>query len=154
VLRTAETVVLDDASAPNSFSADPYILQRRARSILCQPMINRGRFVGILYFENRLATQVFTRDRLTVLKMLATQAAISLENVGLYRALADREAKVQRLIDANIIGIFIWKVAGPDSDVLIVEANDAFLSMVGYDRADIAAGRLRKSALSLPEWRD
>jgi PAS domain S-box-containing protein len=94
-----------------------------------------------------------------VLKVLATQGAISLENIGLYRALADREAKVRHLVDANIIGTFIWKVAGPHSDayandVLIVEANDAFLNMVGYDRADIAAGRLSRSALSLPEWRD
>ena len=159
ILRTGETVVLDDASSQNSFSADPYIVQRRARSILCLPMINQGRFVGILYFENNLAPQVFTPDRLTVLKVLATQGAISLENVGLYRALADREAKVRRLIDANIIGTFIWKVADPHSnahasDVLIVEANDAFLNMVGYDRADIVAGLLSRSALSLPEWRD
>jgi len=89
----------------------------------------------------------------------ATQGAISLENIGLYRALADREAKVRSLVDANIIGTFIWKIADPHShayanDVLIVEANDAFLSMVGYDRADIAAGRLCRSTLSPPEWRD
>src|SRR5262249_35027969 len=91
-LRTGETVVLDDASAQNSFSADPYIVQRRARSILCLPMINQGRFVGTLYFENNLTTKVFTPDRLTVLKVLATQGAISLENIGLYGALANREA--------------------------------------------------------------
>jgi GAF domain-containing protein len=82
ILRTGETVVLDDASSQNSFSADPYIVQRRARSILCLPMINQGRFVGILYFENNLTPQVFTPDRLTVLKVLATQAAISLENMA------------------------------------------------------------------------
>jgi PAS domain S-box-containing protein len=159
VLRTGETVVLDDASSQNSFSADPYIVQRRARSILCLPMTNQGRFVGVLYFENNLVPQVFTPDRLTVLKVLATQGAISLENIGLYRALADREAKVRRLVDANIIGTFIWKVTDPHSDayandVRIVEANDAFLNMVGYGRADIAAGRLSRSTLSPPEWRD
>jgi len=80
-----------------------------------------------------------------------------LENTRLYRDLEDREGKIRRLIDANIIGTFIWKVAGPNfdaHDVLVVEANDAFLRMVGYDRADIAAGRLTKSALSLPEWRE
>ena len=73
-------MVLDDASSQNPFSADPYIVQRRARSILCLPLINQGKFVGILYFENNLAPQVFTPDRLTVLKVLASQAAISLEN--------------------------------------------------------------------------
>src|SRR5262249_945867 len=93
-LRTGETVVLDDASSQNPFSNDPYIVKSRTRSILCLPMINQGRFVGILYFENNLIPQVFTPSRLTVLKVLATQAAISLENIGLYRALADREAKI------------------------------------------------------------
>ena len=112
ILRTGETVVLDDASSQNSFSADPYIVQHRARSILCLPMINQGRLVGILYFENNLAPQVFTPDRLTVLKVLASQAAISLENIGLYRALADREAKIRRLVDANIMGIFVADLEG------------------------------------------
>ena len=158
ILRTGESVVLDDASSQNLFSADPYIVQRRARSILSLPLINQGRLAGILYLENNLTPYAFTPDRLTVLKVLATQAAISLENMGLYRALADREAKIRRLVDANIIGTFIWKVAGPSldtsNDVLIVEANDAFLNMVGYDHADLAAGRLSRSALSLPEWRE
>src|SRR5262249_30945504 len=156
-LRTGETVVLDDASSQNPFSTDPYIGECRARSILCLPLINQGRFVGILYFENNLTPQIFTPSRLTVLKVLATQAAIALENIGLYRALADREAMIRRLVDANIIGTFVWKVAGSNfdaNDVLIVEANEAFLNMVGYERADIAAGRLSRSALSLPEWRD
>jgi PAS domain S-box-containing protein len=149
ILRTGETVVLDDASSQNSFSADPYIVQRRARSILCLPMINQGRFVGILYFENNLTPQVFTPDRLTVLKVLATQAAISLENMGLYRALADREAKIRRLVDANIIGIFVADLEGR-----VVEANDAFLRIIGYDREDLVSGRVRWNELTPPEWRE
>ncbi|KUM27362.1 histidine kinase [Mesorhizobium loti] len=154
-LRTGETVLLDDASSHNPFSADPFIRERRARSILCLPLINQGRFVGILYLENNLTPHAFTRSRLTVLKVLASQAAISLENIGLFRALADRERKIRRLVDANIIGTFVWKVAGPSfDDVQIVEANDAFLNMVGYDRDDLAAGRLSRSILSLPEWRE
>src|SRR5262249_41708447 len=154
VLRTSETVVLDDASSQNPFSGDPYIVQRGARSILCLPLINQGRLVGTLYFENNLTPHAFTPNRLTALKVLASQAAISLENIGLYRALADRESKIRRLVDANIIGTFIWKVASPNfDDVRIVEANDAFLNMVGYDHDDLAAGRLSRSILSLPEWR-
>jgi len=149
ILRTGETVVLDDASSQNSFSADPYIVQRRARSILCLPMINQGRFVGILYFENNLTPQVYTPDRLTVLKVLATQAAISLENIGLYRAVAEREAKIRRLFDANIIGIFVTDHKGQ-----VVEANDAFLHLVGYDREDLVSGRVRRSELNPPEWRE
>ena len=73
-----------------------------------------------------------------MLKLLASQAAISLENSRLYRDLAEREAKIRRLVDANIIGIFIWDFEGR-----ILEANDAFLRMVGYDREDLVAGRMQ-----------
>src|SRR5262249_49064288 len=157
-IRTRDPVILDDAMSQNPFSADPYIVKYHARSVLCLPLINQGKLIAILYLENNLTPHVFTPGRVTVLKVLASQAAISLENTGLYRDLADRERKIRRLVDANIIGTFMWKVAGPNldahtNDVLVVEANDAFLRIVGYDRADVAAGRLTRSALSLPEWR-
>src|SRR5262249_1221753 len=148
-LRTGETVLLDDASSQNPFSTDPYIGKCRARSILCLPMINQGRFVGILYFENNLAPQIFTPDRLTVLKVLATQGAISLENIGLYRALANREAKIRRLVDANILGICIWNLEGA-----IVGANEAFLHMLQYSREDVVAGRVHWTELTPAEWRE
>ena len=62
VVRTQESVILDDASAQNPFSADPYIRQRRARSILCLPLINQAKLIGVLYLENNLTPHVFTPD--------------------------------------------------------------------------------------------
>ena len=158
-MRARDSVILDDAMSQNLFSADPHIVRFRARSVLSLPLINQGTLIGILYLENNLAPHVFTVDRVAVLKVLASQAAISLENTRLYRDLADREKRIRRLVDANIVGTFIWKVPGPifdaqANDVVIVEANDAFLRIVGYDQADVAAGRLTRSALALPEWRE
>jgi PAS domain S-box-containing protein len=147
--RTQETVILDDALSQNPFTADPYIAQRRARSILCLPLINQGKLIGVLYLENNLMPQVFTPDRVTVLKVLASQAAISLENTRLYRDLEDREGKIRRLVDANIIGIFVADLEGR-----VVEANDAFLRIVGYGREDLVSGRVRRPELTPPEWRE
>ncbi len=147
VMRTQETVILDDASSQNPFSADPYIVQRRARSILCFPLINQAKLIGILFLENSLTPNVFTPDRVTVLKVLASQAAISLENSRLYRDLAGREAKIRRLVDSNIVGIFIWDFEGQ-----IREANEAFLNMVGYDHEELVTGRIRWTDLTPPEW--
>ncbi len=79
-LRTQESVILDDASAQNPFSADPYIRQHHARSILCLPLLNQAKLIGVLYLENNLTPHVFTPARIAVLKLLASQAAISLEN--------------------------------------------------------------------------
>ena len=70
------------------------------------------------------------------------------ENTRLYRDLAEREAKIRRLVEANIIGVFIG-----DLDGRILEANDAFLRIVGYDREDLAAGRINWKDLTPPDWR-
>ncbi len=147
VVRTREAVIIDDAAAEHPFAGDTYLHQHRARSILCLPLINQSKLIGVLYLENNLAPHVFTPARIAVLKLLASQAAISLENTRLYRDVVEREAKIRRLVDANIIGIFMWEYEGP-----ILEANDTFLRIVGYDREDLLAGRLLWTDLTPAEW--
>jgi GAF domain-containing protein len=70
---------LDGASVPKLFAADDYFQKQQARSVLCLPLIKQGSLRGALYLENNLASHVFTPDRIAVLKVLASQAAISLE---------------------------------------------------------------------------
>jgi PAS domain S-box-containing protein len=137
VMRTHESVILDDASSANPFSSDSYFVQYRVHSILCLPLLNQAKFSGVLYLENNLAPRVFTSDRITVLRVLVSQAAISLENTRLYRDLEHREAKIRRLVDANIIGIATWNVEGA-----VLASNEAFLRILQYDREDVAAGRV------------
>ena len=147
--RTQETVILDDASAPNPFSTDEYIREQRPRSVLCLPLVKQGVLVALLYMENNLGPNFFAPGRIAVLKVLASQAAISLDNSRLYRELQQREAEIRRLVDANIVGIFIWELEGQ-----ILEANDAFLRIVGYEREDLRSGRLRWTDLTPAEWLD
>src|SRR5580658_7938380 len=149
VMRTHENVILDDASARNPVSVDPYIVQHRARSILCLPLINQAKLSGLLYLENNLTPHVFTPERITVLKVLASQAAISLENSRLYRDLANREGRIRRLVDANILGICLWSLEG-----VIVGANEAFLRMLQYGREDLVSSRVRWTDLTPAEWRE
>src|SRR5262249_22112531 len=87
-LRTKDNVILDDAAVQPQFAADPYIRNRQARSILCLPLITQAKLIGVLYLENNLARGVFAPGRLPVLKLLASQTAIALENARLYRDLA------------------------------------------------------------------
>jgi PAS domain S-box-containing protein len=149
VARTQEIVILDDASTRNPFSTDPYIHQNHARSILCLPLINQAKPIGVLYLENNLTSHVFTPTRIAALKLLASQAAISLENTRLYRDLAEREAKIRRLVDANIMGVFIWNLQGE-----ILETNEAFLRMLQYSREDLLSGRVHWRDLTPAEWQD
>ncbi len=88
VLRTQEPVMLDDASAPNPFSADAYLAKHRIRSLLCLPLAKEGTLIGALYFEDRLGSHIFTPSRIALLTLLASQAAISLE-------IAHRYAQIQ-----------------------------------------------------------
>jgi PAS domain S-box-containing protein len=131
------------------FSEDEYVRQRLPRSVLCLPIIKQAKLIGALYLENNLTPRAFTAERVTVLKVLASQAAISLENTRLYHDLEEREMKIRRLVDANIIGIALGDVEGN-----IFEANEAFLHMLGYSHEDVVSRRMRWTDLTPPEWRD
>lgn len=91
VVNSKEIVILNDAAAGNPFSADSYFQQRSARSVLCIPMLNQGNLIGVLYMENNLTSHAFAPARISVLKLLASQAAIALENARLYREVTERE---------------------------------------------------------------
>jgi PAS domain S-box-containing protein len=147
VIRTRESVILDDALAQNPFSADEYIGRKRARSVLCLPLVKQSKLIGVLFLENSLASHVFTPARILVLELLASQAAISLENARLYNDLGEREARIRRLVDANIVGILIWSVDGR-----IIEANEAFLDMLCYSHEEFISGRMGWAELTPAEW--
>ncbi|WP_322520687.1 diguanylate cyclase [Guyparkeria halophila] len=88
VLASGETVVLDDAAEVGAYSEDPCIAARRPLSVLCVPLQREG-FVGALYMENNLAAGAFTQDRAEVVRLLAAQAAVALENARLYEQIQD-----------------------------------------------------------------
>jgi PAS domain S-box-containing protein len=92
VLRTKERVVLDDASLSNLYSEDEYVRQRRPRSVLCLPIVKQTKLMGALYLENNLTPRAFTADQVAVLELLASQAAISIENATLFSDLQRSEA--------------------------------------------------------------
>jgi len=114
VARTRERVILDDALAHNPFSTDEYIGRRRARSILCLPLVKQGVLVGVLYLENNVASHVFTPSRIELLTLLASQAAISLENAHLYADLNETQAYLAEAQRLTATGSFGWKPATGD----------------------------------------
>src|SRR5262249_31666125 len=84
VIRTQEKLILDDALAESRFSHDDYVAASHVRSVLCFPLTKLGTLTGVLYLENNLVPRAFTSNRFAVLELLASQAAISLENARLY----------------------------------------------------------------------
>jgi PAS domain S-box-containing protein len=114
VLRTRRSVILDDAQR-STWLEDEYTRRRRPRSMLCLPLLKRAKLVGLLYLENNLAPGAFTSQRAAVLELLASQAAISLENARLYEGLRRSEAFLaegQRLSQTGS-----WQCKMPSGDL-------------------------------------
>ncbi|MGB3653922.1 MAG: ATP-binding protein, partial [Rivularia sp. (in: cyanobacteria)] len=99
VKRSFKTVVLDDATAQNDFIADSYVMQQKPKSLLCMPILNQGKLIGLLYLENNLTIGAFTKNRVNILNLLTTQAAISLENAQLYRTLEEYSHTLEQKVE-------------------------------------------------------
>ena len=143
VERTHETVLLDDAARSSTYSTDPHIVASRSQSILCMPLVKRGKLEGVLYLENNLAPGVFTPRRTAVSKLVVSQAAISLENARLYTDLQHENDARKRTEDAlrrseaflakaqhlSVTGSFGWNTATGD----ILWSDETF-RIYGYTR--------------------
>ncbi|MGK7902860.1 MAG: AAA family ATPase [Hormoscilla sp.] len=102
VERSHKDVVLSNAARSGQFTTDPYIAAKKLKSLLCMPILNQGKLIGILYLENNLTVGAFTPARLKVLRLLSSQAAISLENALLYANLEQKVAeRTQELNEKN-----------------------------------------------------
>jgi PAS domain S-box-containing protein len=132
VIRTCQSVILDDAFAQDPFSTDDYIRRTRARSVLCLPMVKQAKLIGALYLENNLTSHVFTPARISILELLASQAAISLENARLYGELTMSEERWRNLFESVPVGV---SMIGPDQRYIAV--NPAFQRMTGYTEAEL-----------------
>jgi predicted ATPase/signal transduction histidine kinase len=111
VLRTRERVLLDDASSRQSRSEDEYMRRKCPRSVLCLPILKQAKVIGALYLENNLTAHAFTSGRVAVLEVLASQAAISLENARLYSDLGRSEALLAEAQHLSSTGSFLWRVS-------------------------------------------
>jgi PAS domain S-box-containing protein len=157
VMRTRECIIIDDAAVQVPFVADPYVSQRHARSILCLPLLNRAKLIGALYLENTLTPHVFAPTRIPVLKLLAAQAAIALENARLYADLQRENSERKRVEQAlrqseqrfrdyaETASDWLWET-GPDHlFTYISEQLSAFgidpAGLIGKRRFDTASDR-------------
>lgn len=131
--RTGEPVALDDASIPHLFSSDEYFRLARPRSILCQPLTVRGKSVGLVYLEHSLVTHAFTPGRIKILEVLASQAAISLENARLFAELQESEERFRQFADK--LPEVIW-ITDLDPE-RVVYCSPSFERIWGYPVEDL-----------------
>src|ERR1700716_2728135 len=149
VMKTGQPLLIPDALENEAWKANPHV-RLGMISYLGVPIgWPNGRIFGTIcvrdnkrneYSEAYLKLLLHFRDMLQAdLKSLAR----------LHGEIEERETKIRRLVDSNIMGVFIW-----DFDGRILEANDEFLRMVSYDPEDLVSGRIRWADLTPPDWRD
>ncbi|MEG5057731.1 AAA family ATPase [Microcoleus sp. A2-C5] len=151
VKRTLKTVVLDNAAAQNDFMAEPYLMEKKPKSVLCAPILHQGKLIGLLYLENNLTIGAFTGDRIEVIQLLCAQAAISLENARLYqqsqayaqeleRSLFDLQQAQLQLVHSEKMSALGNLVAGVAHEINnpvgfiagnLTEANAGFNDLIG-----------------------
>ncbi|NJK62252.1 MAG: AAA family ATPase [Synechococcaceae cyanobacterium SM2_3_1] len=112
VHRSQTSVVLDHACQEGRFTQDKYIQQHQSQSILCAPLIHQGQFGGIIYLENDLTTSAFTQDRLELLQLLSSQAAIAIANARLYAEVKESENRLTQFLEAMPVGIAVLDANG------------------------------------------
>ncbi|BAT55881.1 ATP-binding region ATPase domain protein [Nostoc sp. NIES-3756] len=103
VYRTQENILINDATHEGAFTTDSYIIKHQPKSILCTPIVNQGKLIGILYLENNLIKGAFTTERVEILQLLSSQAAISLENARLYDDLEEYNRTLETKVEERTL---------------------------------------------------
>ncbi|MEH2137524.1 AAA family ATPase [Nostoc sp.] len=112
VIRTHESVILNNAAREGTFINDPYIQHHQTQSVFCLPLLNQSKLIGVLYLENQLANGAFTPERSQLLNLLSTHAAIAIENAKLYSKLRDGKSQINQFLEAVQVGIGVLDATG------------------------------------------
>jgi predicted ATPase/GAF domain-containing protein len=112
VARTHTTFLRQDAAHQGDFTKDPHIQTHQTKSLLCTPLLDRGQLRGIIYLENNLTVGAFTQERLEILQLLSSQAAIAITNAKLYTALEENQNRLNQFLEAMPLGVSVYDVNG------------------------------------------
>ncbi|MEG4216803.1 AAA family ATPase [Microcoleus sp. Pol14C6] len=161
-----QPLVVSDASQEIRYQSDTYIQNCQPKSILCAPILYQSKLIGIVYLENNLASGAFTRDRLELLQLLTTQAAIAIENARIYareqhksRQLAESLESLQQfqveLVQKEHEYRSIFETVADGLSVIdletgkVIAANPALCQIFGYAEQDFV--QLNPPHYILPE---
>ncbi len=112
VARSRNTILHNDATRQDNFTNDPYLKANQTKSLLCAPLLDRGQLKGIIYLENNLTPGAFTEERLKVLQLLSSQAAIAITNAKLYTELQENQNRLAQFLEAMPVGVSVLDPTG------------------------------------------
>ncbi|MCP4692644.1 MAG: response regulator, partial [Desulfobacterales bacterium] len=141
VSRTKELVLYAIDAPDEQFTRDEYIRKRRPKSILCLPIFHQNAIIGVLYLENNITANAFTEDRVQILEILLSQAAVSLQNAKLFEksaraeeALLESKERLSMALDVSAAAVWEWEIG---SDRLFFDDIDVIHDILGSDQKDL-----------------
>jgi PAS domain S-box-containing protein len=147
-VRTKDALIVHHALDTGPFAADEYFQAHHPNFILCMPLLKQTGLIGIIYLESNLAEKALTPAQVAVIKLLATEAAMSLENAHLHSDLQERDTKTRRIIDSSLDAVLSMDERGT-----VTEWNAQAEAMFGW-RRDEAVGRRLGELLVPRQHRD
>ncbi|EGU32020.1 Serine/threonine protein kinase and Signal transduction histidine kinase (STHK) with GAF sensor [Vibrio ichthyoenteri ATCC 700023] len=127
VVNIGEAAVYTPNDNNEQFERCPYLNSRRNISVLCVPIVRGKKMSGMLYLENHHMADAFHANRVQTLKIIASQAAISLENAKMYQ---DLEA-----LNQNLEGIVQERTqALHDANATLTEQNTTLYKLSTTDQ--------------------
>nr|WP_228055402.1 ATP-binding sensor histidine kinase [Lusitaniella coriacea] len=168
VKRTQNTLLINQLAKNTTFARDPYLAQKQPQSLFCTPILNQGKLIGILYLENNLSVEAFTPNRIEILNLLTSQAAISIENAHLYntleqkvqqrtaqlsKALEDLKATQTQLVESEKMAALGGLVAGVAHEINTPIGTSITVASTLADETQtfigaVAGGQLKRSVLN------
>jgi diguanylate cyclase (GGDEF)-like protein len=133
VKRTQKSVIAYQGDHNLTFAADPYLMKQQPKSFLALPIFKQGSMTAILYLENRTLTDVFTSDRLEVLKLICAQAAISIESAKLYRDAQDYAHQLERSQERLIFDALHDSLTGLHNRHWFIQKLSGVIGQTNYD---------------------
>lgn len=130
VKRTHERLIIDSPEDYGIFSSDEYLVRGKPKSIICFPVLSRSSLSGILYLENRTTAFSFTPERIGLLDIIASQAAISIESALSFESLRESEARLRSLSEASTASILVYRDK-------YLYANSAAEALTGWSRREL-----------------
>ncbi|NER06997.1 MAG: GAF domain-containing sensor histidine kinase, partial [Okeania sp. SIO3C4] len=168
VKRTKKILLINNINQNTSFSGDTYLIQNSPKSLICTPIINQGQLIGLIYLENNFIAEAFTSNHIEILKLLSSQAAISIENAQLYntleqkvqqrtaelsKALEDLKATQKQLVESEKMAALGGLVAGVAHEINTPIGTSITVASTLADETNnfikaLAQGQLKRSVLN------
>jgi adenylate cyclase len=144
VVETGQPILTTNAQEDPRFTGQESVMAYNLRSILCAPLLVKGRLTGVIYTDNRIRSGLFTKKQMDLLAAFANQAAVAIENASLFDSVSRTLSEVTELKNLmdNVFASIASGVITTDGEEKVVLCNRAAADILGNDSTDVVGQKI------------